>query len=121
MKKTAIFILIFSICFSSCASFRKENRILTNYLDKKVEPESTPAKIALAPIFIPVGLTSLVLDVFIIHPISVIPDAIDDTYKAVWKDPSGGVVFQAVVFLPKVVISPLFFLVTFLGRSGFDI
>ncbi|PJZ26649.1 hypothetical protein CH352_04535 [Leptospira hartskeerlii] len=121
MKKTAILILIVSICFSNCASFRKENRILTTYLDEKVDPQSAPAKIALAPVFIPVGLTSLVLDVFIIHPITVIPDAIEDTYKVVWKDPSGGVVFQAVVFLPKVAISPLVFLVSFLGRSGFDI
>ncbi|PJZ75798.1 hypothetical protein [Leptospira neocaledonica] len=121
MKKVTFFIVILSLSVLSCATFQKENRILTNYLDEKVDPRSVPSKIALAPIFIPVGLTSLVLDTFIIHPISVIPDALNDTYKVVWKDPSGGVVFQTAIFLPKVAVSPIVFLASFLGRSGFDI
>ncbi|MEI7012190.1 hypothetical protein [Leptospira licerasiae] len=120
MKKTTVLIILLFVGFAHCASFQKENRILTTYLDEKVTPESAPAKVALAPIFIPVGLASLILDVFIIHPITVIPDAIDDTYKVIWKNSSGGIVFQTIVFVPKLIVSPVFFLVDFLGRSGFN-
>ncbi|MFB5649472.1 hypothetical protein ACE5IS_02410 [Leptospira wolffii] len=120
--KVRIFV---ALCLSffilaDCAVLQKKNRTITNYLDEKVDPKSAPAQIALAPLFIPVGLVSLVLDAFVVHPISVIPDAVEDTYKVIWKDPSGGVVFQTVVFFPKLAITPIFFLVDFLGRSGID-
>ncbi|EQA45446.1 putative lipoprotein [Leptospira broomii serovar Hurstbridge str. 5399] len=118
INSTCFFLL--SIFLSGCAVFEKKNRALTNYLDEKITPESAPAQIALAPIFIPVGVLSLLLDAFVLHPISVIPDALEDTYKVIWKDPTGGVVFQTIVFLPKLAVSPVFFLVDFLGRSGID-
>lgn len=110
----------FCLFASDCAVLQKKNRRVTNLLDDAVDPKSAPAQVALAPIFIPVGLGSLVLDAFIVHPITVIPDALEDTYRLIWKDPSGGIVFQTVVFLPKVAISPIVFLVDFLGRSGID-
>ncbi|PJZ67958.1 hypothetical protein EHQ27_18810 [Leptospira wolffii] len=120
--KVRIFVVLCLSFFilADCAVLQKKNRTITNYLDEKVDPKSAPAQIALAPLFIPVGLVSLVLDAFVVHPISVIPDAVEDTYKVIWKDPSGGVVFQTVVFFPKLAITPIFFLVDFLGRSGID-
>ncbi|PNV74530.1 hypothetical protein [Leptospira inadai] len=117
---SCICIFLFSVFLSDCAVLERKNRALTNYLDEKVTPESAPAQIALAPIIIPVGVLSLLLDAFVLHPISVIPDALEDTYKVIWKDPTGGVVFQTIVFLPKLAVSPVFFLVDFLGRSGID-
>ncbi len=117
---TVLCFTLFSLSAFDCAVLQKKNRTLTNYLDEKVDPQSAPAKIVLAPVFIPVGFSSLLVDALIIHPISVIPAALEDTYKVIWKDPSGGIVFQTIVFVPKLVVSPIFFLVDFLGRSGID-
>ncbi|WP_243393270.1 hypothetical protein [Leptospira perolatii] len=113
-------LILISLASMQCAVFEKRNRILTTYLDTKIQPESTGAKIALAPIVIPIGLVSILLDVFILHPISELPEAADDTYVILWKDPSGGIVQQAFLLIPKLVATPIFFLVDWLGRSGFD-
>ncbi|TGK06444.1 hypothetical protein EHO60_15510 [Leptospira fletcheri] len=121
MKRMIIAFLLVLFAFSfleNCAIFQRKNRILTSYLDEKVRPESTAAQIALSPVAIPVGVVSLFLDGLVLHPISVIPDALEDTYKVIWMDPTGGVIFQTIVFFPKLVVTPVFFLVDFLGRSG---
>ncbi|TGK15644.1 hypothetical protein EHO61_14930 [Leptospira fluminis] len=121
MKRIFIVSLPIFLVFSfleNCAVFQRKNRILTSYLDEKIRPESAVAQVALSPVAIPVGVVSLFLDGLVLHPISVIPDALEDTYKVIWMDPTGGVVFQTIVFFPKLAVTPLFFLVDFLGRSG---
>lgn len=95
--------------------------MLTNTLDEVVAPESTTAKVALAPLFIPAGAVTLAVDAVILHPISVIPTAADDTLETIWEDPEGSLVWQTFLFVPKVVFTPIFFSFDWLFRSLFDL
>jgi hypothetical protein len=113
-------LLTFTMLSTGCAITEESNRRLTSKLDQLVAPESTPAKVALAPVFIPVGFTSILLDAVIIHPVAVIPDAHDDTSKIIWKGPPSSYVTQAFLFVPKLVATPVVFTFFWLGRSMFD-
>lgn len=99
----------------------KENRRLTNSLDSVVAPESTMSKVLLAPVFLPVGAVSLASDAILIHPVAVVPDALDDTYETIWQEPEGSIIWQTFLFVPKVAFSPVFFSFDWLFRSLFDV
>jgi hypothetical protein len=78
--------LVFAAALApGCAVAEIENRRLLNLLDEHVKPESTGLKIALAPVGVPVGTAALAVDMVIVHPVSVIPDAADDVYELYWK------------------------------------
>ena len=121
MRRTILILFAVAVLLPGCAVFEEDNRLLTSALDDAVEPESTGAKVALSPVFIPVGVVSLVVDAVVVHPISEIPNAYDDTVEAVWEDPEGSYVTQAFLFVPKVAITPVVFVFDWLGRSIFDI
>jgi hypothetical protein len=121
MRRTILILLVAAVLLPGCAVFEEDNRMLTSALDDAVEPESTGAKIALSPVFIPVGVASIVVDAVVIHPISEIPNAADDTYELVWEDPEGSYVTQTFLLAPKLVVTPVVFVFTWLGRSMFDI
>lgn len=100
---------VLSAC-TGCAIFvDEENRYLLNTLDEKVQFESTGAKVAAAPVFIPVGLAAGLTDAVIVHPLVSIPEAYRDTNETVWENPEGSEFRQAMIFLPKVVATPLVF------------
>ena len=100
---------------------KKENRPVTTALDGVVAPKSTGAKVALAPLLIPVGFVTLAADIAVIHPLSTLPDDLEDTYELIWENPSGGVVQQSFLLLPKIVCTPFLFVGDFLLRSLFDV
>jgi len=107
--------------FSACAFMKKENRPSTTALDQMISPGSTAAKVALAPVVIPVGFVTLMADIFVLHPLSTIPKDAQDTYEIIWEDPSGGIVQQTFLLLPKVIFTPIVFVGDFLFRSIFDV
>jgi hypothetical protein len=120
MRTVLLLLLAAAVALPGCAFMEKRNRPLTTTLDELVEPESTGAKVALAPVFVPVGTASLVLDVFALHPVEVIPDALDDTYEIIWENPSGTYVTQTFLLAPKLLVTPVVFGFDWLGRSIFD-
>ena len=119
MRKT-VAVLMLLVLLSGCAVFKEKNRTLTNALDDAVEIESDAAKVAWAPVFIPMGFTSLAIDALILHPAEELPDALEDTYEDLWEDPTGTHVTQVFLFVPKVVVTPVWFAFTWFGRSAFD-
>lgn len=121
MRTMMVLLLAAAVVLPGCAFMKEDNRPLTTALDDVVDPESTGAKVAMAPLFIPVGAASLVLDVAVIHPIQVVPDAIEDTYEIVWEDPSGTYVTQTFLLVPKLALTPVIFVFDWFGRSVFDI
>ena len=95
---------------TGCAVFVKErNRRTLNLLDEHVRFESTEARIAAAPLFIPLGLAAGIADAVIVHPLASIPGASDSTRETVWDNPEGSDFRQAMLFLPKVVATPMVF------------
>ena len=100
---------------------RSSNRVLTNHLDEFVEPNETYQEVILAPIFIPLGTMTLLTDALVIHPISVIPKSLIKTYEIIWFNPQGGVIRQSFLFIPKLILTPITIVVTWLGYSIFDL
>lgn len=100
---------------------KKENRPVTTALDGIIAPQSTGAKIALAPVVIPVGFATLLADIAVVHPLSTIPEDAKDTYEIIWENPSGGIVQQSFLLIPKLICTPFVFLGDFLIRSLFDV
>lgn len=119
MKKIVQMILIVLIT-TNCAFMKKENRVITNALDEIIDPQSTPAKIALAPIGIPLGTVSLLTDTFIVQPIVSIPESVSKTYEIIWKEPEGGIVRQSFLLVPKIVFTPIGFLILWYGYTFFE-
>lgn len=117
--RVLLFVLV--ICMSACAFMKKENRPATTALDQIIDPRTTAAKVALSPIVIPVGFVTLLADVFVLHPLSTIPQDAEDTSRLLWENPSGGIVQQTFLLLPKLICTPIVFVGDFLLRSIFDI
>jgi len=91
------------MCFavSGCAFTVRANRPLTNALDRAIAPTSTGAKVAMAPIAIPVGFVSLTTDAVVIHPIRVIPRAYTSTANLIWRRRRGSFLRESFLFLPR--------------------
>ena len=121
MRGVFLLLAALAVVLPGCAFTAEENRPLTTALDDAVRPESTGAKIALAPVFVPVGAGTLLLDVFVLHPVMILPDAVEDTSELVWEEPSGTYVTQAFLFVPKLAVTPVVFVFDWLGRSVFDV
>jgi len=118
-----ILFMVFLFITSQCAFTNARNRPVTTYLDEvvNIEPKSTATRILVAPVAIPVGLLTLTSDIVIIHPVSSLYPASIDAYKYLWADPNGGPIFQAFLFIPKLVFTPPFILLDTVVRSLFDI
>jgi hypothetical protein len=121
--KQISFVLVFLLVYNfyNCAFMNPKNRPVTSYLDQEIEVKSTTKKVMLSPVAIPVGLVTLVSDIFLIHPVSSIIPAAQDASEALWEKPQGGVLSQTFLFLPKVILTVPFILVDTLIRSLFDV
>ena len=119
MRIISSILLIFLL---NCAFLNPRNRPLTSYLDEKTQDvKSTTARVGLAPIVIPVGTVTLFSDILIIHPVSTILPASNDAYIYIWKDPSGSIIRETFLFLPKLIFTPPFIIIDMALRSIFDI
>lgn len=120
-RSTGCILLLMVLLSSGCAAFRENNRPLTNYLDSKINPETTTGKVALAPVAVPLGFCSLTLDAAVAYPVAKLPGAVNDTTDIVWRNPSGGYMREVFLFAPKVVITPVVFTGVFIGKGYFDL
>lgn len=103
-------ILLLSLFFCSlndCAFMDKKNRRITTQLDESMAPESDLGKTLMAPIAIPVGAGSLLTDALVLQPLVAIPMALGDTIDFIWMNPSGGIILQSFLFVPKVIFTPI--------------
>lgn len=120
-KRTAVFFILILGQLFGCAFMKRENRIITNQMDELINPESTGAKIALAPLAVPLGTVTLLSDTFIIHPIRVLPKSAEKTWELFWQNSEGGIILQTFLFFPKLILTPVGFVFIWLSYSIFDI
>ncbi|MCB1138732.1 MAG: hypothetical protein KDK23_08250 [Leptospiraceae bacterium] len=114
-----IFILLTSLA-GACAVFDRRNTILINAVEEYLVPESKPGQYLLAPIYIPVGLAAGVLDAFVVHPLRMIPRAVQDTDDSLWEfSEESGYVTHAGSVVYRTAFSPVFFAGAWLFRSAF--
>jgi hypothetical protein len=77
----------------------------------------------LVPIIWPVAAVTLIADAAVIHPISVVDDAVEDTRDALWDEFDWDAKYATECFkLPwRAIFTPIVFGFDFLGRALFDI
>lgn len=86
-----------------CAVVEKDNRRLLNALDEAIKPKSTAARVALAPVMIPVGTAALATDAAVIQPIASIPQCWDDVDNLYWT-PRGMDSLRKSLYFPLVTV-----------------
>ena len=92
-----------AILTSGCAVLNQDKRSLTSFFDEHLAPESDAARIALAPVAIPVGLTALVIDGFVVNPVSHLGDAATSAEKVAFREVRFVGLWEIVVFPMRVV------------------
>jgi hypothetical protein len=83
-------------------------------------PSSTSMRVVTSPVVVPVGIAAGVLDVFVVHPIVVLPDAARDT-KDVWTRRANGYVTDMGTVIPRAAVTPVVFAGSWAGRSFFNV
>ena len=99
----------------------KDNRVLYNELEERIQPKSIPARIALYPFAFTAGTGTLAVDAIAIHPVRVIPEAWDDVYELYWKPRDIELLRKALFFPLSAILTPPSFLGDWLWRSLFDV
>jgi len=114
-KRLAVLALFFvaGALNSGCAILHEDNRRLLNMLDvamaDTVATRTTVGKVLFAPFYIPVGLAAGVADAVLVNPAVAAPAAGRETHDLVWKKQPESRVEHVLLFVPKVVASPIVF------------
>jgi hypothetical protein len=94
----------------------EDHRHITRYLDENAVPESTEVKIAMAPGAIPLGLTSLTVDGFLINPVLNFPKAAKDAWNVFDPEKIPYSAAEIFVFPMRVVTFVMIFIGSEIGR-----
>ena len=114
-KRFAVLLVLLAVMSagSGCAILHEDNRRLLNMLDvaaaDTVTTDTTVGKVIFAPLYIPVGIVAGVADAVLVNPAVAAPAAGRETYDLVWQEPSESNVESVLMFVPKVVASPIVF------------
>lgn len=106
-----------AIVTSGCLMLNKDNRRLMNKLDEVIQPESTAARVGLAPVGIALGLGSLAADQAIVHPANMLPVARDDAKKSLWSSAETDSLSGAILMPLRVAATPPYFAFDWVMRS----
>lgn len=107
---------------SGCAVFNRQNTPLLNGVEKHLVPKENPGRALSYPVVLPLGLAAVTLDMFLIHPLSVIPDSLRDTKDLLWTNLEWKKEYAttSATLIPRSAASPPVFAASFLARSFFD-
>lgn len=109
-------ILLTASAFAACAAFQKDNTPLISAVEDHLVPENQPAKTLAAPLYLTAGVVGGIIDVFIYHPVSQIPEAFSDT-RDVLFDINAGYYTDWGSLPVRFGFSPVFFSFVWLARS----
>jgi len=109
------------LALGGCAFQNPRNTPILTALDRSVKPKTTTTQVALGVVFVPVGVVSGALDIAVVHPLRSIVLGGEDTWRAVWAEPSGTFAEQSLLFVPKAAVTPVVFAFCWLGESLFDL
>lgn len=111
-----------ALLLGGCAWSNRANRPVWNAFEEHLVPEGDGAFYASLPLTVPGGLLAVLADTFVVHPARVADDAWGDAGD-LWEDvPWAAEYYSQLAILPfRAVGTPLLFLVSFLGRSCFDL
>jgi len=125
MRRLLLFFISLNVLVcGGCAVFNRNNTPALNFVERNIIPKENPGRALFYPLAIPIGATAVSLDMFLIHPATVVGDAWDDTVSMLWEkhlDWEGHYMTTSASLLPRAVATPLVAGGAFLGRSAFDI
>ena len=113
--------VLLALALGGCAFINPQNTPLLTTLDAAVKPDTAWSKIALGPVFVPVGVGCALLDIGVVHPLHSVWLAAVDTRDALWAKSSGSFAEQALMAVPKAAVTPVVFAFCWLGESLFDL
>lgn len=112
--------LAFALMLAGCAFMNRENTPLLNVVERRLVPATTGIKVLVSPIVVPVGIAAGATDVFVVHPLMVIPPAARDV-RNFWRQRIDGYVTRMGAVIPRAAVTPVLFAGSWLGRSAFDV
>jgi hypothetical protein len=124
MKKRPLILALSAVLLlTGCAFLNRDNTPLLNLVEEELWPESTGARVAVFPVVFPLGFAAVLTDAVVVHPVSVVGDAIEDTGDALWDDWDweNRYMTECAVLPWRAVATPIFFGGDFLGRAMFDV
>ncbi|MBL9078586.1 MAG: hypothetical protein JNL08_13835 [Planctomycetes bacterium] len=103
-----------------CAWTLRENRPVWNAFEENLVPESPTGFLLALPVTVPLGLVSILADTFVAHPLQVVDDAYHDSAD-LWRniDLEHAYYTEAGIVPLRAVATPVWYLLSFLGRSMF--
>lgn len=112
--------LVFSFIIFNCSVLNKKNLILVNAVEENLIPQKSPMKYFAAPLYIPLGILGGILDVFLVHPIRVLPTAANHTIDGLWVSKEKGYVTKmgAIPFLT--IATPVYFSIDWMYHAFGD-
>lgn len=115
-----VLLILIAVVLNGCALTKKENRRLTNLLDEKIQPKSTAAKIALAPVALIGGTAMLAIDGAVINPAALTPKVWGDMDELYWRHVRGQKTVRRSAMIPLgIVVTPPLFVLDWAGRVLF--
>lgn len=109
-------VFLSSMVLTNCALTDVNHLATTNWMDRHIVPDNKLASWAITPVLIPITIITLVVDNFIVAPTVHLPTALEDTSEFFTSDIDGYYANMGV--LPfKVVLSPIVFVGSWLGRT----
>lgn len=110
-------LLLVALLLVSCAPIERQYRYSLAWLDREAIPESTTARVALAPLAIPVGTVAWIVDGVLIRFGLVGDDAWGDVVDVFWElNDDTSDLFRATSLPIRVVLTPVGFVLDFVGR-----
>lgn len=120
-----IILIVCCVLAGGCAISDAKNRLTLNALDRAVQDSiitnSVAGRIAAAPVAIPAGMIAGALDMTVVTPARAVGPAWKDTSACLWENPQGSDMRRMMLFVPKIVATPLLFAGDWAFRSMFDV
>lgn len=117
-----VLLVVLAVVSAGCAWTRRENRPVWTAFEDNLVPAEGAAFYAALPATVPLGLGAIVADTFVAHPLQVIDDAAVDAAD-LWRDIDFERAYytQAGILPLRAIATPPWFLLSFAGRSLFDV
>ncbi|MAF67563.1 MAG: hypothetical protein CMJ84_18145 [Planctomycetes bacterium] len=103
----------------ACAFTNPDNTPLVTWSGEALggSEAATVTKVATAPLAVTLGI----VDVFVVHPASVVDDAGADAHEWLWEAPVRGAATRSFLFLPRVALTPVVFTASWIARALFNL
>jgi hypothetical protein len=110
-----------AVLAGGCACRNSANTPLLASLDRAVQPKTTGQRILYGIPLVPAATVAALVDIAVIHPARSLGYAAEVTRSALWTESAGTYTERTLVFVPKVLVTPVVYAGAWLVVSLFDL